>query len=493
MTQEDLKQRIEQLVEAHRDDIVAGLSALLKFRTVGGDPDVRAVEEFRSETARCLTFLEDLARRMGLDWRCYNNEFAVAALPYTGPFIALPVHVDVVPPGDGWARDPFGGEVVDGVVWGRGCQDDKGPVIQCLWAIQIIRELGAPLRRGARLVVGTAEEFGDWPDIRKYPAHEPEPEYTIVSDATFPIVNGEKGMLNLQVMADIPYDDEPVVGGFRLRSAWAGERANIVPPKAELRFEGDETSDASLLERELRGFLAKNTEARATLSRPADAPHDALIVFEGRSAHGSTPLEGHNAAVDMLRFMSESGFVSDDEADMANVLFELGNDTTGSELDVEGQHPVLGDTTSNLGLLRWKAGNIETVFNIRPTMGFTAESCFAAASARLQGFAEEFGFAITADAVAGVLDPIHLDPAEHPDFIAALQEAYTAVTGREATLHTIGGTTYSKAFPRAVCFGPLDPADEEDLVHKVDERISVEHLLRNVKIYAHALARLCTV
>ena len=493
MTQEDLKQRIEQLVEAHRDDIVAGLSALLKFRTVGGDPDVKAVEAFRSETARCLEFMEDLARRMGLDWRCYNNELAVAALPYTGPFVALPVHVDVVPPGDGWTHDPFGGELVDGVVWGRGCQDDKGPVIQCLWAIQILRELGAPLGRGARLVVGTPAEFGDWPDIRKYPAHEPEPVYTIVSDATFPIVNGEKGMLNLQVVADIPYDDEPLVGGFRLRTAWAGERANIVPPKAELRFEGDDTSEASLLERELQGFLSKNPEARASLSSPEDAPHDVVIVFEGRSAHGSTPLEGHNAAVDMLRFMSESGFVSDDEADMASFLYDAGNDTTGIELDVEGQHPVLGETTSNLGLLRWQAGSVEAVFNIRPTMGITAEACFAKASARLKEFAEETGFGIATDAVGSMLDPIYMDPAEHPEFINALKEAYTAVTGREATLHTIGGTTYSKAFPNAVCFGPLDPAEEEDLVHRVDERISVEHLLRNVKIYAHALARLCTV
>ncbi len=70
-------------------------------------------------------------------------------------------------------------------------------------------------------------------------------------------------------------------------------------------------------------------------------------------------------------------------------------------------------------------------------------------------------------------------------------EAYTGMTGREATLNAIGGTTCAKAFPNAVCFGPVDPAEEPELAHQVDERVRVEHLLRNVRIYACALAKLC--
>ena len=491
MTAQGLKQSIDALVEGHRDEIIAGLSTLLKFRTVGGDPAPEAEEAFRAETLSCLEFLKGEAQRMGLEWRCHDNELAIAAIPFKGKFVAMPVHVDVVPAGEGWTHDPFGGEVADGVIWGRGCQDDKGPVIQCLWAINLLQKLERPYRRGARLVVGTAEEFGHWDDIRRYPELEQEPEFTIVSDACFPIVNGEKGMLNLKMIVEVPDEGAPEDGGFYLVSAHAGDRANVVPAKAELRFGGDPSAEISLVERELDSFLKHNPESDASLSRPEDNPHDVIITFRGRSAHGSCPQEGHNAAVDMLQFITESGFVTDEEADMAEFLFSAGIDTTGEGLDVEGSHEILGDTTSNLGVVDWQGGKVEATFNIRPTLGFPAEESYHRAKKRLDAFSEETGFSVSSDAVGSVMDAIHVDPNQYPEFIEALQSAYEEVTGREAKLLSIGGSTYAKAFPRAVCFGPVEPAEEEDLIHKVDERISEEHLLRNVKIYTLALAHLC--
>lgn len=45
-------------------------------------------------------------------------------------------HLDTVPAGEGWERDPLGGEIVDGAVWGRGSADDKGPIAAALVALQ---------------------------------------------------------------------------------------------------------------------------------------------------------------------------------------------------------------------------------------------------------------------------------------------------------------------------------------------------------------------
>ncbi len=45
-----------------------------------------------------------------------------------GPHICFAGHTDVVPAGEGWASDPFGGEVVDGVLRGRGACDMKGAI-----------------------------------------------------------------------------------------------------------------------------------------------------------------------------------------------------------------------------------------------------------------------------------------------------------------------------------------------------------------------------
>ena len=62
----------------------------------------------------------------------------------------------------------------------------------------------------------------------------------------------------------------------------------------------------------------------------------------------------------------------------------------------------------------------------------------------------------------------------------------------QARLKAVGGTTYAKAFPRAVTFGPIDEsAREPDMSHKADEYVTRDVLIRNTKIYAHALAAMC--
>ena len=51
-------------------------------------------------------------------------------------------HLDVVPEGSGWDHDPYGGEVIDGMVYGRGTTDDKGPVVASFYGMKALRECG---------------------------------------------------------------------------------------------------------------------------------------------------------------------------------------------------------------------------------------------------------------------------------------------------------------------------------------------------------------
>lgn len=491
MAENELKKRIEQMVEGMHDEIVGTLCNILRFRTVSGAPDEEGQELYLRETAACLEYLGKEAQRLGFEWRNHDNRCAVADLPGGEEFVGLPVHVDVVPPGDGWVHDPFGGELEQGTIFGRGCQDDKGPAVQMLYAMHILKKLGRPLARGARLIVGTAEECGDWSDIKHYFTVEDAPQISIVSDAAFPIINGEKGMLNLRFKSQMELDEAPDIGGLRFQSALAGERANIVPPRAVLSFAGNAESDVELIEKELHRFLESNSEAKAEVIRPSGEQGGLQIVFHGRGAHGSTPQEGHNAALDMLLYMTQSGFVSDDEADMAEFLHTSGSGLYGENLGIDERHPFIGPTTVNLGILQWNGSNIEAVFNIRNTMDLSVAETVRRAGERFNEFAEETGFSVEAGPDGRTMEPIYVDPNQHPVFIGALKDAYTTYTGREATLHAIGGTTYAKVFPNAVCFGPVDLEDETELAHQAEERIRVEHLLRNVKIYAYALARLC--
>lgn len=499
MADNELKRRIDQIVEGMRDEIVGALSTILRFRTVSGASDAEGQELYQREIAACLEFLEKESLRMGFDWVSHENTWAYADLPAGEAHVGLPVHIDVVPAGEGWKHDPFGGQVDGGAVWGRGCQDDKGPVIQMLFAMHVLKQLNRPLARGARLIIGTAEECGDWADIKAYLAANKPPQISIVSDAAFPIINGEKGMLNLTMTASMEPDEAPDIGGLRFQSALAGERANIVPPVAVLSFAGSSQLDLEQLERELERFWQQVLEDRGArisdhqIEKPAIEQSDSgvRIIFHGKGAHGSTPEEGYNAALDMLEYMTQSGFVSDDEADMAHFLWESGRGLYGETMNIDERHPFIGPTTVNLGVVRWEGSSVQATFNIRNTMGLSVAEAIRRAGQRFNDFAEETGFNIELTPTGKTMEPIYVDPAQHPDFIEALRDSYSLFTGREATLHAIGGTTYAKAFPNAVCFGPVDPNDEQELAHQAEEHVRVEHLLRNVKIYAYALARLC--
>jgi len=63
-----------------------------------------------------------------------------------GPTIALNAHGDVVPPGAGWTRDPYGAEIVDGWMFGRGVAVSKSDIATYVFAMLALEHCGAPLR-----------------------------------------------------------------------------------------------------------------------------------------------------------------------------------------------------------------------------------------------------------------------------------------------------------------------------------------------------------
>lgn len=79
-----------------------------------------------------------------------------------GPRLILNGHVDVVPPGDlaQWTREPFGGQVHGGAVWGRGACDMKGGLACALQAVAAIQAGGVALRGSLAVHAVVGEEDG---------------------------------------------------------------------------------------------------------------------------------------------------------------------------------------------------------------------------------------------------------------------------------------------------------------------------------------------
>ena len=114
--------------------------------------------------AACIDWIRGLLAEAGIESELHERTPGrpnlVARLRGDGsvPGLLLYGHVDVVPAGGGWTHPPFGGEVADGFVWGRGALDMKGGVAMLLQAFLGARDL--PLRGDVLLAVLSDEEAG---------------------------------------------------------------------------------------------------------------------------------------------------------------------------------------------------------------------------------------------------------------------------------------------------------------------------------------------
>jgi carboxypeptidase PM20D1 len=155
-------------VELDEDAIAARLARGLSFQTISYEDDrTTSVPAFRA-------FQDFLASAYPkLHARLARERVAGQSLLYTwrgsepglDPIVLL-AHQDVVPVDPGsegdWQQPPFGGEIADGSVWGRGALDDKGSLFAQLEAVEGLLEAGFEPRRTVHLAFGHDEELGGW-------------------------------------------------------------------------------------------------------------------------------------------------------------------------------------------------------------------------------------------------------------------------------------------------------------------------------------------
>ena len=120
-----------------------------------------------------------------------------------GPIIALNAHGDVVPPGGGWTADPYGAEVRDGVMYGRGVAVSKSDFATYAFALLAVREAaraGAALAGTVELHFTYDEEVGGaiGPAWLLGQGHV-RPDYAISAGFSYAITTAHNGCLHLEV------------------------------------------------------------------------------------------------------------------------------------------------------------------------------------------------------------------------------------------------------------------------------------------------------
>ncbi len=120
-----------------------------------------------------------------------------------GPIVALNAHGDVVPPGEGWTTDPYGAEIRDGRMFGRGVAVSKSDFATYAYALKALIESGAPLAGAVELHFTYDEEIGG----HVGPGWLLEqgivrPDYAIAAWFTYSVVIAHNGCLHLEVQVD---------------------------------------------------------------------------------------------------------------------------------------------------------------------------------------------------------------------------------------------------------------------------------------------------
>lgn len=403
--------------------------------------------------------------------------------------IGVLVHADVVPANEpGWSVDPFAGVVKDGRIYGRGALDDKGALVAVLYALAALKESGVPLVHRPLLIVGTSEET-HWTDMERYQAVRGLPRSLFVADGAFPVGVGEKGTTTVRVTSaaapKATAHDE--ARGASLVSLHAGDVANQVPSDATARL-----SPVGQTAKELFVHLQHEAEA-APKAQLTVAEEDGAVVVSARgvAAHGAEPGEGHNALSYLTRFLLENaGLTRTPCVALLEVVDErLGTGTAGDKLGVPDAHPRFSPSTVNLGTARSDdTGACTLALNIRWPPPRPAKEVVASVERALQeGLASRPGGPFPVRVEGGGLDPFLVD--EQGSVVRALTTAYEQVTGRDGTPVTLSGTTYAKAAPGSVTFGPsLEGGPAR--IHAADEHITLEELDELTELYTVALARL---
>ena len=117
-----------------------------------------------------------------------------------GPTIALNAHGDVVPPGSGWTHDPYGAEIVDGWMVGRGAAVSKSDIATYAFAMLALEKCGAALNGAVELHVTYDEEAGGEIGPRYLLENGlSRPDLAIGAGFSYAVVNAHNGCLHLEV------------------------------------------------------------------------------------------------------------------------------------------------------------------------------------------------------------------------------------------------------------------------------------------------------
>ena len=197
-------EKIDHWIDAHFDEQVAFLQALIRVPT-DTPPGNNAPHAERTS---------ELLQAMGLDTEKHavpQAEVDAAGLESItnlivrrkygpGKTVLLNAHGDVVPPGEGWTKDPYGGEIDNGNIYGRASAVSKCDFSTYAFAVRALEAVAKPSKGSVELLFTYDEEFGGEVGPAWLLKHQIiKPDLMIAAGFSYQVITAHNGCLQMEV------------------------------------------------------------------------------------------------------------------------------------------------------------------------------------------------------------------------------------------------------------------------------------------------------
>lgn len=459
---------INNKVEELKESLIKSVQEMIKIKSVEGEPKENM--PYGEGPGKALEKALEISKSLGFKTVNVDGYVGFAEYGEGEEYIGVLGHLDVVPEGDGWTFPPYGAEIHDGKIFGRGTLDDKGPIIAALYGLKALKDLNVALSKKVRIIFGTNEESGS-KELAYYLKKYNPPVAGFTPDGAYPIINGEKGLATFNLVKKFNnISQEDIV----IKSIYGGNKANMVPDLCTCEIDAVNTDEIIQLVEEFKDRKGFDLGAKVK-------DGIVLITSRGKSAHGSTPEKGVNAIMQLISLLATFDLPKDDIRDFIDYLDRyIGMEVNGESLGCGLEDEVSGKLSLNVGVIKLDEKSAYVTINARHPVTNKYEDMMMP----IEESIENTDIEITNITYQ---KPLYFDP--NNQLVKTLQKVYNEQTNNEAALISIGGGTYAKEMPNILAFGPIFPG-KPDLDHQPNEYIEIEDLALNCKIYANAIYEL---
>ena len=461
---------INEWIEENKDEIISEWIRLCKIPAIKGEAKENA--PFGEDCAKGLEECTKMFEKRGYDAKIYSDDgYSLVESGKGEKTIGIFAHSDVVPVGEGWIfTQPFDPIVKDGVLIGRGVQDNKSGVMASLCAMEIIKKYNIPIKSRLQLFIGSNEESG-MKDIEAFAKNQPMPDISIIPDANFPCGTGEKGICHMYAKSDAKL--------LGIVDFCGGEAFNVVLDKAEVKIKKTDKLSAEIDEKlKSEENITKREENEFV-----------VLVGKGVAKHASMPENSVNAAYVLASFLSNIEALDENDRKVMRSAAHILSCPFGTSLGIDFCDDLFGKLTFANGMVKLQDGKLWLSFDMRYSSALDSEDLLKRTEKALKTL--EWGMEIKENKPGFSID-------ESSKIPALFEEAFYAVTGFDRKGFRMGGGTYARYLKNAFSIGTYaKTTDSAPLAfempaghggpHQCDEMIVLDEFFTAVKIMVYYL------